>query len=138
MSVAGSPSAESGRHSNPLEIHPIATGYEIADFDAIPSVPCPCGLAKRAFGDLADFPATVHVTEILETARLHYHRTLTEVYYVLACDADARMQLDQELIPVRVGSCILIRPETRHRALGRMTVLILVLPKFDPSDEWFD
>jgi mannose-6-phosphate isomerase-like protein (cupin superfamily) len=113
-------------------------GYEIADFNAISAVECPCGLAKRAFGDLADFPATIHVTEILETARLHYHRTLTEVYYVLECSADARMQLDQEVIPVQAGSCILIRPETRHRALGRMKVLILVLPKFDPTDEWFD
>ncbi len=113
-------------------------GYEIADFNSISPVECPCGLAKRAFGDLADFPATVHVTEILETARLHYHRTLTEVYYVLECSADARMQLDQEVIPVQAGSCILIRPETRHRALGRMKVLILVLPKFDPNDEWFD
>ena len=28
--------------------------------------------------------------------------------------------------------------EAEHRALGRMKVLILVLPKFDPEDEWFD
>ena len=69
---------------------------------------------------------------------MHYHRKLTAVYYVLECIADARMQLDQELIPVRVGSCILIRPETHHRALGRMQMLTLVLPKFDPSDEWYD
>jgi hypothetical protein len=31
--------------------------------------------------------------------------------------------------------CILIRPGVRHRAVGRMTVLIVVLPKFDPDDE---
>ena len=112
--------------------------FEIADFDQIAAVPCPCGLARRAFGDLADFPATVHVTEILETARLHYHRTLTEVYYVLECDTDAKLELDDELLPLSVGRCVLIRPGTRHRALGRMKVLILVLPKFDPTDEWFD
>jgi hypothetical protein len=26
----------------------------------------------------------------------------------------------------------------RHRAIGRMQVLIVVYPKFDPADEWFD
>ncbi len=116
----------------------MSAGYEIADFASIEAVPCPCGLARRAFGELADFPATVHVTEILETARLHYHRTLTEVYYVLECESDAKLELDGEFHPLRVGSCVLIRPRTRHRAWGRMKVLILVLPKFDPTDEWFD
>lgn len=113
-------------------------GFEIADFAAIEPTPCPCGLARRAFGDLADFPATVHVTEILETARTHYHKRLTEVYYVLECQAGARMELDGEPLPLQVGSCVLIRPGTRHRAVGKMKVLILVLPKFDPADEWLD
>jgi hypothetical protein len=31
--------------------------------------------------------------------------------------------------------CILIPPEVRHRAVGHMTVLIIVFPKFDPDDE---
>ena len=41
-------------------------------------------------------------------------------------------------IPVRPGMSILIRPGVRHRALGKMTVLIIAIPKFDPADEWFD
>ena len=40
------------------------SGYEIADFAEIPGTPCPCGTARRAFSDIEDFPATVHVTEI--------------------------------------------------------------------------
>ena len=28
-----------------------------------------------------------------------------------------------------------VRPRVRHRAIGRMTVLIVVFPKFDPDDE---
>jgi heat shock protein HspQ len=31
-----------------------------------------------------------------------------------------------------------IPPMVRHRALGEMKVLIVVLPEFDPHDEWFD
>jgi mannose-6-phosphate isomerase-like protein (cupin superfamily) len=112
--------------------------YEIINFDQLPGVPCPCGTARRAFGDVADFPATVHVTEISVDAKKHYHRRLTEVYYILECGLDARMELDDETIHLRPGLCILIRPLTRHRALGRMKVLIIASPKFDPADEWED
>ena len=48
------------------------------------------------------------------------------------------MQLDNQIIPVRRGMSVLIRPGVRHRAIGKMRVLIFVLPKFDPADEWFD
>lgn len=113
-------------------------GYELADFSQIQGVPCPCGTARRAFADVKDFPGTVHVTEICMSAKLHYHKQLTETYYFLECDADAQMQLDDEIIDVKPGMSIVIRPGTRHRALGQMKVLILVLPKFDPADEWFD
>lgn len=112
--------------------------YEIADFSEIVGVPCPCGTARRAFAGVGDFPGTVHVTEIAADAQLHYHKRLTETYFFLECGPDAQMQLNDECIPVQPGMCIMIRPRTRHRAIGRMKVLILVLPKFDPADEWFD
>jgi mannose-6-phosphate isomerase-like protein (cupin superfamily) len=112
--------------------------YQIVDFAEIPGVVCPCGTARRAFQDAEDFPATVHVTEISEDAALHYHKGLTETYYFLQCGPDARMQLDDELVAVKPGMCIRIPPGVRHRAVGKMKVLILVLPKFDPADEWLD
>ena len=112
--------------------------FEIVDFSALPPTPCPCGTARRAFAEANDFPATVHVTEISTDAKLHYHKKLTETYYFLECGPNARMQLDDQVIPVKQGMSILIRPGTRHRAMGQMKVLIVVLPKFDPHDEWFD
>lgn len=112
--------------------------YEIVDFDEVPGVPCPCGTARRAFTSVADFPATLHRTEISSDAKTHYHRKLTETYYFLRCEPDAAMELDGERVAVRPGMAIVIRPGVRHRAVGRMTVLIFVLPKFDPEDEWFD
>ncbi|MGA2619522.1 MAG: cupin domain-containing protein [Thermoguttaceae bacterium] len=114
---------------------PISAGYEIVDFDELSPVACPCGHARRAFLDVPDFPGTIHRTEITCNAKMHYHQRLTEVYYILQCAADAGMALDGELIPVKPGTCILIRPGVRHRAVGRMTVLIVVFPKFDPGDE---
>lgn len=109
--------------------------YRLIDFDALPGRACPCGTARRALADLPDFPATIHRTEISVNAKLHYHQRLTETYYVLECEPDAQMQLDDELIAVRPGTCVYIPPGVKHRAVGRMTVLIFVVPKFDPGDE---
>lgn len=111
---------------------------EIVDFADIDPVDCPCGQARRAFADVEDFPGTLHVTDISADARLHYHKTLTETYYFLECGPDAQMQLDDEVVNVRPGMSIVIRPGVRHRAIGQMKVLIVVFPKFDPNDEWFD
>ena len=113
-------------------------GVDIVDFTEVAPVTCPCGLARRGFTDVEDFPGTLHMTEISEDARTHYHKTLTETYYFLECESDARMELDDQIVNVKPGMSILIRPGVRHRALGRMKVLIFVLPKFDPADEWFD
>ncbi len=112
--------------------------YEIVDFASLPGVDCPCGTARRAFAEADGFPASVHQTEISADARIHYHRRLTEVYYVLDCGPEAQLELDGELISLTKGRCVMIRPGVRHRAIGRMTVLVIVAPKFDPADEWFD
>ncbi len=112
--------------------------WKIADFSAIDPVSCPCGMARRAFYGVAEFPGTLHITEISADAQRHYHRTLTETYFILKCEPDARMELDGEMITVREHQGIVIPPGVRHRAIGRMTVLIIVLPEFDPADEWFD
>jgi hypothetical protein len=111
---------------------------QIVDFATIPPVPCPCGQTRRAFAEVADFPGTIHQVEISADAQLHYHKRLTETYYFLRCEEGAKLQLDDQIVPVHAGMCVVIRPGVRHRAIGRMTVLNIVLPKFDPDDEWFD
>jgi quercetin dioxygenase-like cupin family protein len=114
------------------------TRWKIADFSQIDGVPCPCGTARRAFHGVPEFPGTLHVTEISENAKKHYHKKLTETYYFLECGPDAKMELDDQIIDVQPGTAIVIPPGVRHRALGRMKVLIVVLPEFDPHDEWLD
>lgn len=112
--------------------------FEIVDFAEIEGVACPCGTARRAFAAVEDFPGTIHVTEISANAKLHFHKRLTETYYFLECEPGAQLQLDDDLIAVRAGMCVMIRPGVRHRAVGKMKVLIVVFPKFDPHDEWID
>lgn len=113
-------------------------GYEIVDFAQLTAVPCPCGMSRRAFVNVEELPATIHRVEITGDARRHYHRRLTEVYYILDCDDGAALELDDTRVDAKPGLCVLIRPGVRHRAVGRMNVLNVVLPKFDPNDEWFD
>lgn len=109
--------------------------YRIVHFDDLPGVPCPCGMARRALADEPRFPGTFHRTRITADAKLHLHRRLSETYYILECDAEAKLQLDDELVPVRPGTLVFIPPGVRHRAVGTMTVLIVCIPKFDPNDE---
>lgn len=116
----------------------LPAGVTVADFDRIAPVACPCGQARRAFADVADFPGTLHRTEISVDARRHHHKRLTETYTILECGPGAALELDDHRLPVHPGMSVIIRPGVRHRAVGRMTVLILAIPKFDPHDEWFD
>jgi mannose-6-phosphate isomerase-like protein (cupin superfamily) len=109
--------------------------YHLVDFDQIPGVSCPCGISRRAFADVPELPATIHRTEITDVATPHFHRRMTETYYVLKCGPDAQMELDGERIPVRPGTCLMIPPGVVHRAVGPMTILNIVFPKFDPDDE---
>jgi hypothetical protein len=48
------------------------------------------------------------------------------------------MELDGELIPVRRMTTIFIPPGVRHRAFGKMKIVNIPIPAFDPHDEWFD
>ena len=114
-----------------------ASKPDVIDLPKLAPIACPCGTARRGFADRDDFPATVHLTEIDEDARPHFHRRQTEVYVVLECDAGATIELDGQSRAVQPLSAILIPPGVVHRAVGKMKVLIYCTPKFDPSDEFF-
>ena len=101
-------------------------------------IPCSCGTARRAFADRDELPGTIHYTEIHQQAAEHYHLEHTEVYVVLECDDNAAILLDGKEHVVQPLTSILIPPRVRHRAIGRMKVLIFCTPKFDPNDEYFD
>lgn len=112
--------------------------YEVLDFETLPSTTCPCGTARRGLMETPSVPYSFHLTEISTDARVHYHQRITETYFFLECAPDARMELDGEQIPVRPHTAIVVHPGTRHRAIGRMKVIIVASPKFDPTDERFD
>jgi mannose-6-phosphate isomerase-like protein (cupin superfamily) len=110
--------------------------FQISRPADLPAVECPCGETRRAFADDADGVASLHIVDISTEARTHYHKRLTEIYYIL--EGEGQMELDGERHSVRPGDAILIKPLCRHRAIGRLRVLNVPVPAFDPEDEWFD
>jgi mannose-6-phosphate isomerase-like protein (cupin superfamily) len=110
--------------------------YIIAQLDDIAPVRCPCGWARRAFASPENRTATLHMVDIQQDAQTHYHRTLTEIYVVL--EGEGHIELDGALIPVKPLTAIFIKPGCRHRAIGRLRIINIPVPPFDPEDEWFD
>ena len=110
--------------------------FAVAQLPELPAVPCPCGSARRAFAGEPGQSLSVHLTEISEEARTHYHRGLTETYVVV--EGTGWLELDGERVPLQPLTAVTIRPGCRHRAVGKLKVLIFVVPAFDPEDEWFD
>src|SRR5881392_266393 len=99
-------------------------------------IKCPCGESRRAFVDDVDGVASLHIVDISIDARTHYHKKLTEIYFIL--EGSGHMELDGEMIPVRPMMAIMIKPLCRHRAVGKMKIINIPIPAFDADDEWFD
>lgn len=112
--------------------------FEVIDFEALSPIACPCGTARRGLMDVPSVPYSLHITEISQAAKVHYHKQTTETYFFLECGADATMELNGSSVPVSPQMAIVIHPETRHRAVGTMKVVLIASPKFDSADEWFD
>jgi mannose-6-phosphate isomerase-like protein (cupin superfamily) len=135
--------------------------FSVVHLTDLPPVKCPCGFSRRAFTTpdnpvatihLVDIQedaqthyhkktpdnpvATIHLVDIQEDAQTHYHKKLTEIYLVL--EGEGFMELDGELHAVKPMSTILIKPGCRHRAVGKLKIVNIPVPAFDPADEWFD
>lgn len=110
--------------------------YLVEQMESVAPVRCPCGSTRRAFTDDPDRLATFHLLDVEEDAQVHYHKRITEIYFIL--EGEGHMELDGEKVPVRPMSAVLIKPGCRHRAVGRLRVALTAIPAFDPSDEWFD
>ena len=108
----------------------------VTQLDAVPAVKCPCGFAQRGFATPENTTATIHLVDIQSDARTHYHKKLTEIYLIL--EGEGFMELDGEMIPVKPMTSIFIKPGCRHRAVGKMRIVNIPVPAFDPRDEWFD
>ena len=110
--------------------------FKIVNTNSLNVVTCPCGTVKRAFTDDPDQVASLHVVEISEKSRVHYHKRMTEIYFVL--EGSGQIELDGLRFDIESGSSIMIKPGCRHRAIGKLKIINIPIPAFDPEDEYFD
>ena len=110
--------------------------YLVSQLDEVEAVPCPCGQSRRAFVDGINDIASIHLVDIKKDSEKHYHKVLTEIYLVL--EGEGYMELDDDIIPLKPMTTVLIKPGCRHRAVGKLKIVNIPVPVFDPEDEWFD
>ena len=110
--------------------------YAIEHLADLEPVQCPCGTTRRAFVTPDNPVASIHLVEISKDAKTHYHKKLTEIYLIL--EGEGHMEQDGEMVQVKPLDSILIKPGCRHRAVGKMKIVNIPVPVFDPHDEHFD
>ncbi|MBC8456420.1 MAG: cupin domain-containing protein [Deltaproteobacteria bacterium] len=112
----------------------MSKGYIIKKISEVAPIPCPCGEATRALTGQDNDVMSVHVVNISKDSKVHYHKKLTETYYVL--EGNGTIHLDDDVEPLEPGTIVMIKPGTKHRAVGNLKILNIVIPPFDPSDEY--
>ncbi len=110
--------------------------FEHVELRDLPPVACSCGTTRRAFVDVEDAPASAHYLEVKDEPLSHYHLKTTEIYVVL--EGEGFIELDGEMVPVKPLSAIMIQPGCRHRAVGKMKILNIPVPKHDDADFHYD
>lgn len=110
--------------------------YEHVELPTLPPVACACGITRRAFVSHPDAPASVHLLEVTDEAVVHHHAKTTEIYLVI--EGEGFLELDGELVPVKPLSAVMILPGCRHRAVGRMKIVNIPVPKHDEADFFQD
>ena len=85
-----------------------------------------CGQIRPLIEAADGAAAEVHHVEI-DHAKLHYHAKTDEVYYII--DGEGTMVLDDEVIPVRKGVVVYVPRGVRHKAVGKLTVLTVCIPR---------
>ena len=94
-----------------------------------------CGFRRRLV--TAEDTDAANVTFLrIDDSKTHYHRTMTEFYYVLR--GGGEIVLDGERTPIKEGDIVVIPPGVRHTSEGDMDVLIMGVPPQETEDVHFD
>ncbi len=72
----------------------------------------------------------------IDDSKKHYHREMTEYYYVLS--GGGTITLDGEVREIATGDLVVIKPGVWHTSDGEMDVLILGVPAGEQTDVWFE
>lgn len=109
--------------------------YLVRRLSEIPTERGVCGWRKTMVTHEDTPVANVsHLT--IDNSRYHYHREMTEYYYVLT--GGGTITLDGEKREITAGDLVVIKPNVWHTSDGEMEVLILGVPAGEQTDVWFE
>ena len=109
-------------------------GYMVRHVDEVEPVQCPCGSSTRIIQRQDTPVANLHVTHITDSQK-HYHKACTEYYYIL--EGTGHMELGDDVVEINSGTTIVIEKGTPHRGYGNFKALIVGIPAWDHTDEFF-
>jgi len=84
-----------------------------------------CGQIRPLVEERDAAAAEVHQVEI-DDAKMHYHAHTDEIYYIIA--GAGTMVLDDERIDVHPGVVVYVPRGVKHKAIGKLTVLLVCIP----------
>jgi mannose-6-phosphate isomerase-like protein (cupin superfamily) len=84
-----------------------------------------CGQIRPLIEEKDGAAAEIHHVEI-DDAKLHYHERTDEFYYII--DGHGTMVLDDEAIELHRGAVVYVPRGTRHKAIGKLTILTICIP----------
>src|SRR6266849_1115570 len=90
-----------------------------------------CGQIRPLIEEKDGAAAEVHHLEITD-AKLHYHARTDEIYYII--DGHGRMRLDSDEIELRPGVVVYVPRGVKHKAWGKLKVLVVCIPRGVLSD----
>src|SRR5262249_33271344 len=85
-----------------------------------------CGQIRPLIEASDEAAAEVHHVEI-DHAKLHYHAQTDEVYYIIR--GQGTMILDDDEIEVHEGVVVYVPRGVKHKAVGKLTVLPVCIPR---------
>ncbi len=90
-----------------------------------------CGAIRCLVEEHDAAAGEVHHVEI-QDAKLHYHERTDEFYYII--DGQGTMRLDDEEIELHRGVVVYVPRGVKHKAIGKLTVLTICIPRGVLSD----
>jgi mannose-6-phosphate isomerase-like protein (cupin superfamily) len=84
-----------------------------------------CGQIRALIEDKDGAAAEIHHVEI-GNAKLHFHERTDEFYHVIA--GQGTMVIDDEEIELHRGVVVYVPRGTKHKAVGKLTVLTVSIP----------
>jgi mannose-6-phosphate isomerase-like protein (cupin superfamily) len=85
-----------------------------------------CGQIRPLIEERDEAAGEVHHVEI-DHAKLHYHKQTDEFYYVI--EGSGKMILDGKEIELHKGVVVYVPRGVRHKAIGKLTVLTVCVPR---------